>query len=257
MRLICPNCGAQYEVPDAVVPREGRDVQCSDCGQTWFQHHADHVPEKEEPDLPAALAPTEEEVPPPAPRRVDANVKDILREEAEFESAARARDASNLESQPELGLDEDTSSQREQDSRARIARLRGEEIAQARAEAAAVAAAAGSRRELLPDIEEINSTLRSTSDRRSTSAQLRDIDPNVLERRGGGFWGGFIIVVAIVAILFGLYAYAPQIARAVPAIDPFLNSYVTSVDNGRVWLNGHILSVLEWLEDTAASQDNG
>ncbi|MDG1102854.1 MAG: zinc-ribbon domain-containing protein, partial [Ascidiaceihabitans sp.] len=39
MRLICPNCDAQYEVPTEVVPTEGRDVQCSNCGQTWFQHH--------------------------------------------------------------------------------------------------------------------------------------------------------------------------------------------------------------------------
>ena len=37
MRLTCPNCGAQYEVPDEVIPEEGRDVQCSNCEKTWFQ----------------------------------------------------------------------------------------------------------------------------------------------------------------------------------------------------------------------------
>ncbi len=37
MRLICPNCGAQYEVPEDVIPDEGRDVQCSNCGDTWYQ----------------------------------------------------------------------------------------------------------------------------------------------------------------------------------------------------------------------------
>lgn len=42
MRLICPSCGAQYEVPAEVIPKTGRDVQCSDCGTTWFQHHPDH-----------------------------------------------------------------------------------------------------------------------------------------------------------------------------------------------------------------------
>ncbi|MDC0135779.1 zinc-ribbon domain-containing protein, partial [Sulfitobacter sp.] len=31
MRLICPNCDAQYEVPDDVMPVAGRDVQCSNC----------------------------------------------------------------------------------------------------------------------------------------------------------------------------------------------------------------------------------
>jgi predicted Zn finger-like uncharacterized protein len=37
MRLTCPNCGARYEVDDALIPPEGRDVQCSDCVTTWFQ----------------------------------------------------------------------------------------------------------------------------------------------------------------------------------------------------------------------------
>lgn len=39
MRLVCPNCDAEYEVDDAAVPREGRDVQCSNCGHAWFQVH--------------------------------------------------------------------------------------------------------------------------------------------------------------------------------------------------------------------------
>lgn len=37
MRLICPNCAAQYEVDARVIPEDGRDVQCSNCGQAWFQ----------------------------------------------------------------------------------------------------------------------------------------------------------------------------------------------------------------------------
>ncbi len=76
MRLTCPNCGAQYEVPDEVIPQTGRDVQCSNCGDTWFQPHRDHAvanseddaegvtPAKddwEEPEAPAASPP-----PPPA-----------------------------------------------------------------------------------------------------------------------------------------------------------------------------------------------
>ena len=39
MRLVCPNCDAEYEVDDAAIPREGRDVQCSSCGHAWFQVH--------------------------------------------------------------------------------------------------------------------------------------------------------------------------------------------------------------------------
>ncbi|PQO21930.1 thioredoxin, partial [Rhodobacteraceae bacterium WD3A24] len=38
MRLTCPNCGAQYEIDDGVIPDAGRDVQCSSCGHAWFQY---------------------------------------------------------------------------------------------------------------------------------------------------------------------------------------------------------------------------
>ena len=44
MRLTCPNCDAQYEVDDRAIPDAGRDVQCSNCGHTWFQL-APHVEE--------------------------------------------------------------------------------------------------------------------------------------------------------------------------------------------------------------------
>lgn len=54
MRLICPNCSAQYEIDASLIPDEGRDVQCSNCGHTWF----------ELPPVPAAFAdaPQPEEV---------------------------------------------------------------------------------------------------------------------------------------------------------------------------------------------------
>ena len=41
MRLVCPNCGARYEVPEENIPASGRDVQCSACYTTWFQTHPD------------------------------------------------------------------------------------------------------------------------------------------------------------------------------------------------------------------------
>lgn len=51
MRLVCPNCGAQYEVDDRVIPEGGRDVQCSACGHGWYQ-----MPQGQEHDLAAEEA---------------------------------------------------------------------------------------------------------------------------------------------------------------------------------------------------------
>ena len=37
MRLVCPNCKANYEIPRHVVPISGREVKCDSCGHSWFQ----------------------------------------------------------------------------------------------------------------------------------------------------------------------------------------------------------------------------
>ncbi|MFT6022255.1 MAG: putative Zn finger-like uncharacterized protein [Ascidiaceihabitans sp.] len=258
MRLICPNCDAQYEVPVDVVPTEGRDVQCSNCGQTWFQHHPDHEPATEE-DVQAdtvdeaeerAEAPQE-----PQRREIDPAVADILRQEKEHETQLREQDAGGLESQPDLGLDdaEDESTRRVREARDRMARMRGEEPV---IETAATAAAVGSRRDLLPDIEEINSTLRSTSDRQIAGDDASAMAPGRV-RKKRGFRRGFILIVVIAIIMAVLYIFAPAIAKAIPQVDPYLSAYVGWIDQGRSWLDGHVQSMLKWLDDTAASQKNG
>jgi predicted Zn finger-like uncharacterized protein len=282
MRLTCPNCDAQYEVPDEVIPVAGRDVQCSNCGQTWFQHHPDHAPaDEDETDLGLGdNAPDEdEEVSPPPPppppveepqrRQLDPAVADILRQEAEAEHAARkARQAQSLETQPDLGLDtaedhpphsydDDDAPAAAQDQRAleakrRMARMRGE--AEPVSEAAANAAALSSRRELLPDIDEINSTLRSDSDR---SAGSRDANgshaPQEVKKRKRGFRRGFSLMILMVSLMALVYVFAPQIAQQVPQADPYLSSYVTWVDGLRTMLDVQLQRLLTWL-DTMASQ---
>lgn len=273
MRLICPNCDAQYEVVDDVIPAEGRDVQCSNCGQTWFQHHPDHPPEVEEPEEATPDpqpdlqepddTPTEDEERSPAPepqrREVDPAISDILREEAEREAEARAAEA--LETQPDLGLDGggEDAERRAREARERMARMRGEdpetEAPDESAEAIATAAAIGSRRDLLPDIEEINSTLRSEGDRQAGDAAAQGDDTDLpVHRKKSGFGRGFFVMVLVVAILVLIYVFAPQIAQSVPQADPYLSSYVAQVDGLRVWLNGQVGAVLAWLDSTAASQ---
>ena len=108
MRLTCPNCSAQYEVPDEVIPEDGREVQCSNCEKTWFQaKHADASPTDAEPDAPAEEAAVEPEEDAPEPEEakaepdateeksvgnVDPGISSILREEAAREAELRARE---------------------------------------------------------------------------------------------------------------------------------------------------------------------
>lgn len=340
MRLVCPNCGAQYEVPDDVIPHGGRDVQCSNCGHTWFQVHPEQdaglaedlgePPAQDDPetdlsepappeddagmwdaagddlpladglhppvrdgwdeddgdsdiaprpwDSPAARIPTppaedyeddyeswdETPPPPPEPRRnLDPGVADLLREEAERETRQRAAERGGLETQPELGLsqsDEDETARRQREAQERMARLRGEQLPdtdpQTGADSAAMAAAASaaaSRRDLLPDIDEINSTLRSTSDRRPAASAGDHEHPGPDEApaqapRPGGFRRGFSLVVLLMVLAIALYVFAPSLAEMLPALRDPLAAYVEMMNGLRLWIDEQLRGVLGWLD---------
>jgi predicted Zn finger-like uncharacterized protein len=48
MRLTCPNCGAEYDVADGMVPTAGRHVQCTVCHTRWFVRGASEVPTEDQ-----------------------------------------------------------------------------------------------------------------------------------------------------------------------------------------------------------------
>jgi len=149
MRLICPNCDAEYEVDEAAIPDEGRDVLCSACGHSWFQLPAGRLAEKEGEaahrdssvaDQSLVVPPEEEGAEPPAePVSADGagtgHVDDeepaasadmpappmpggslneslmaVLREEAARETEARQQEKTGLETQTEMPLAGSTSS---------------------------------------------------------------------------------------------------------------------------------------------------
>lgn len=251
MRLICPNCDAQYEVDDNVIPKDGRDVQCSSCGQTWFQKSASQLEEDEQPhaaepeasprDEEPAPVPDEEPAPEPEtepepepesepdpdlePRKPDEAVLDVLRQEAAIETEARQNESQGgLETQPDLGLDQaggDEASLATAVSQ-RTARLRGIEPEIDKQSA---------RSDLLPDIEEINSSLQAES-----AAETEDA---ITEKKRGrsGFRLGFGLIIILATLLFLAYIYAPQIIEKMPASETFMISYVEKVDGLRLWLD--------------------
>ncbi|MGX9356558.1 zinc-ribbon domain-containing protein [Roseobacteraceae bacterium S113] len=279
MRLICPNCDAQYEVPDDVIPPGGRDVQCSNCQTTWFFQAVDPMEaeaiqaEEEASVAPPSPPPAQEPAPETQPQRrqLDPGVADVLREEAEFERRARASEQESLETQPDLGLDDierhDEATRRASEARARMARMRGQppnapthepampegahDESSDTSSLAAAAAAETTRRGLLPDIEEINSTLRSDEDRsrpQETEAPHREAPPS----KRGGFRRGFVSIVVIAALGVAGYLFAPQISAQVPPAEPYLAQYVEQVDGARGWLDGQVLGLLAQLDTLVA-----
>ncbi|MFC6760676.1 hypothetical protein ACFQFQ_16140 [Sulfitobacter porphyrae] len=61
-----------------------------------------------------------------------------------------------------------------------------------------------------------------------------------------------MLVILCAAILIAIYVFAPQIARAVPQVDPYLSSYVSGVDQLRLWLDRNVQDLLIWLDSLAA-----
>lgn len=271
MRLICPNCGAQYEVADDVIPDDGRDVQCSSCGHTWFESHGassiedafadilepapsdtDDVEDEtwDQDIVETPSAPVEQPTPAPERQELDPAIADILREEAAREAEARRVEAeAPIETQPDLGLDTAPAAQPDQqeiEAQRRMASLRGEDAA------ATTAAASATRKELLPDIEEINSSLRSNSERDLPV----DSDAAPIEaKKSSGFRRGFLAVLVLLLIALLVYLFAPQIADAVPTLAPTLDSYVAQVDALRLWLDAQMQGILASISgDDAATQ---
>lgn len=305
MRLICPNCSAQYEIDVSLIPDEGRDVQCSNCGNTWFElpppmadapetslsgeepaevveqsmedefaPEREPVPEPEsmpepepEPEITLDSDPSSEEpetaeesdgwewpetrlvspaagtpvpdavIDEPTPKRRPADVADldVLREEAEHEISRRRSEAAPIESQSEFGLAEPE----ERDSpsralRARMARLRGEEDGGDQPRTGEEEYQAP-RRDLLPDIEEINSTLRPAGGNKD-----EPISPEVEAERQRGFRLGFVASVGLAASMVIAYAWAPAIASVVPGTEQALIAYVDWANAARDALDGLI-----------------
>ncbi|NDR57996.1 zinc-ribbon domain-containing protein [Aliiruegeria sabulilitoris] len=305
MRLTCPNCGAQYAVDARVIPDTGRDVQCSNCGKTWFQHHPDHqsAPETpvEEPEIsappqpetepeppverPASAAVAEpeaaEEVPDPAlasvastfeapeehedlsfeadlpdeavpeveedapeeapepepipPRRpVDEAAMAVLREEAAREQAARKAERGSLESQGELDMAAPQGAARRPEpdlaprEPARV--VPSDTIPVEEKERRDKAAP---RRERLPDVEEINSTLRPEE-----AASARNAESRVpREQRSRGRRIGMGIAFLTFGGLALLYGQHKTVADKLPQAAPALEQYVASVDAARLRLD--------------------
>lgn len=181
----------------------------------------------------------------PQRRELDPSVADVLREEAALEASRRAEEAS-LETQTDLGLEEpvDDAAKRARQARERMARMRG--VSTDEIDAPQEPVPANSRRDLLPDIEEINSTLRSTEDR--PAEEQPDGRPTVSQRRAGGSRIGFALAILLIAAGIYVYSKPDQVSQSIPQSERYVAAYVNAVDNGRLKLDAQMTKLMLWLD---------
>ena len=287
MRLNCPNCSAQYEVPADVIPAEGRDVQCSNCQETWFQTHPDTEPPKDvaqtlkehfaqteptaapepaqsdtisepnpiddeferaldqeldtlaedDPDIAPAPAITHER----SKHEIDPSVADILREEAQREREQRA--AETFEHQDEFALDADEPTSDPQPEKSGYIDPKLDDLDKMNKDI--VSDAPASRRDLLPDIEEINSTLRQ--DKKSANRE----EPETQAQKNASGRRGFRAAIILLLLAVAVYVYADLITSNVPQLAPYLDAYVAQIDQWREALTDQTSGFLTWLQAQA------
>lgn len=263
MRLICPNCNARYEVPENVIPKNGRDVECSSCGHTWFEAHPSMLVQpapiqdpvepiaetNEDDDLMAALNDPLPEPSRPAPKKsqIDPELAEVLKEEVAREMSARKGGA--LESQPDLGLEDNFATDATQAPPPEPRTETSSDLDELETlYKQGLKDAPMKRSELFPDIEDINSTLstsRNRADHRSYETKLAPVTQK--PRRFRGFVFGLTLVAAAAAA----YIYAADISQMIPQVQPYMDQYVSQIDMARAWLDQVASQSITWLETQA------
>ena len=260
MLLLCPNCGAQYEVPEDHIPKKyGRDVQCSACNHTWFQTHpaqdlqpalrdeaddpgsAKQPSERFDPSLaddPAASSDatavsTSPQMPPLRQKRsLHPSVAGVLREEAKREVEERGSNGPQASGSSSRSGSSDQARDADMDMQALEALYQNSEQT-----------TKSTRGALLPDIDEINSTL-STSGAEWPSDSDASKEIAQKGQRRLGFLVGIVIIVAAAA----LYYFADTLGERIPSLQQPLELYQQWINNMRIVLDQWIRQILDWLQ---------
>ena len=272
MRLICSKCAARYEVPEKNVPSSGREVQCSACGHAWFQTHPSSKKLQEPVKDPGQETETaSEEIQTVLEKsdlegsgqlgetngtsssRLHPTVAEVLKEEARREVAVRA--AENLETQPELGIDE-----------ALLQAAPSFDIAEPQSKAVSSISLdpdpkelkglypktaqmeTGSSSDRLPEQKEINYSLspdeskkRKIADKADKSGQAKRVDHQRIKR------AGLLTGIMIVACSFLIYQFSGDIVQKIPQSEQLLEVYVQLVDRLRIISDQWIGQAISWL----------
>lgn len=245
MRLTCPNCAAEYEIADDLVPAEGRDVECSNCGQVWFQPS----------EQAGAAAPFDPSARPALNRQLNESMLSVLREEAARELGARAAErqskpaatdavekavpAENIADQgdaaspydiqltdwPATTITDDTNT------------VAGPPSAPPPPSEAAPM--------VLPDAQVMAATLTAAAPAQPSAnvpvpaaTQMPVLVAAEPAPSRKSYWNGFNLAVLIAALIVAAYIAAPHVAGDGPVGQQIL-AWREAADQGRAWLYDH------------------
>ena len=279
MLLVCPNCGARYEVPQVNIPESGRDVQCSACSMTWFQT-SPHLPKPQLEALndavegdPTVILPASNYLPitgevltdrknlEKLPRednarqlknRLHPTVSEVLKEEAQREVAARATE--NMGKQPNPRFEKKETSN--------LLMKGGEGDVQS------VSLRDGILEDKLDNIEDRQAEAQDNTKEPETETSLhnehihpkvssgakeyvkKSSDENVSHNRKSKMarMTGFLAGLSTVAIFFFVYQQESELTNLFYPLRPVLERYVTSVDLLRTYSDQWFANGIYWLE---------
>ncbi|MEM9430979.1 MAG: zinc-ribbon domain-containing protein [Pseudomonadota bacterium] len=244
MRIICPNCGSQYEVDQRLFGPEGRDVQCAQCDTQWTQYPVDEAP------TPLRTASTPVADPPSS--RLPAEERDEIREAVAHEIAVRDVPPPPADDPAANGEDDLIRSLREQLKQ--VPEEPDDEVPDIRrptgrrniAKAADIAGVTVVDDETAPDERTSRPARPRAAARPTTSVGSRDLAQALEEyererrpRSGGRV--GFVLALIVGLLAAGGYLGRTEIARQLPEAAPALEAYASGVDSARrmtEWLYG-------------------
>jgi len=98
-----------------------------------------------------------------------------------------------------------------------------------------------SRKELLPDVEELNSTLRNEVSNSHVGTEMAGDDAQLAKK---SFGRSFAITLLVLVLLVALYVMKPMIVAALPATAVMLDPYVGFIDSIRLSIEQLVAKVL-------------
>ena len=225
MLIKCPNCNANYEVPNDIIPATGRDVQCSNCSKTWFvtglsgkKTVKDKISNYEGPEssgLPI-FETTESFLKDKSTKDIDGDVLEILREEADLELRTRKADRS-------------ASSTAQKPSSKRAIKNSTKDNRKA-------------HDAILPNNIEIGTTLEET-----LAPNLPDEVPEKSKTKSGKL--GFAIGFAIIGVCWAAFTYEDLITQSVPQATVYMEIYKNYVDYLLAIRDGVLKNLIEQIKN--------